>query len=133
MKRLLFVVLMTVCSVSWAEWEILSRSRDGERTFYCDKSTIRKNGEISRMWDLKDLSSMNTNAGGDRYMSVKSLQAYNCRAETRAIISLVQYSGSMGQGSVVRSITVQERELEWRPIVPASIAESQWKIACGSK
>jgi len=133
MKRLLFVMLMMVCSVSWAEWELCGSDSDDKFMVYCDKSTIRKNGAISRMWVLTDFSKVQKNASGKRYMSFKSLAAYNCRDETSAIISLVQYSGSMGEGNVVVSHTRQEREWEWKPIVPESITEAQWGIACGSK
>jgi len=65
MKRLLFVVLLMVCSVSWAEWEFLSKSSDGKQKVYVNKSTIRKNGAISRMWVLTDFSQVQTNAGGE--------------------------------------------------------------------
>jgi len=99
MKRLLFVVLLMTCSASWAEWQLCTG--DATMLVYCDKSTIRKNGAISRMWDMTDYSSVQTNSSGGRYMSEKSLAAYNCRDETNALISLVQYSGSMGQGNTV--------------------------------
>ena len=131
MKRLLFVVLMMICSVSWAEWEFLGRAGDGEQTVYVDTSTIRKNGVISRMWELIDFSKVQTNRSGDRWMSSKSLAAYNCRDETLALISAFDYSGSMGHGNVVGTLTVQEREWKWVPIVPETIAETKWKIACG--
>jgi len=133
MKRLLFVVLITVCSVSWAGWERIGTSDEGGLTVYVDTSTIRKNGAISRMWFVDNCSKVQTNPIGDRYMSDKSLRAFNCRDETFAIISLVRYSGSMGQGNVVRSATFQERELEWSPIVPETVGETKWKIACGKK
>jgi len=133
MKRLLFVVLLMVCSVSWAEWEFLSKSSDGEQKVYVNKSTIRKNGAISRMWVLTDFSQVQTNAGGERYMSDMTLTVYNCRDETVEIVSLVEYSGSMGQGNVVEAHTWQEREWKWEPNVPGSFGETLWKIACGKK
>ena len=66
-------------------------------------------------------------------MSDMTLTVYNCRDETVEIVSLVEYSGSMGQGNTVWSGTRQEREWEWEPIVPGSTGEVQWKIACGKK
>jgi len=135
MKRLLFVFLMMICSVSWAEWQLCAGGGAGGEMIldYCDKSTIRKNGAISRMWELTDYSSVQVGAAGERHMSAKSLRAYNCRDETFAIISFVLYSGSMGEGTVVWSGTRKEREWEWEPIVPGSIAEAKWKVVCGKK
>jgi hypothetical protein len=133
MKRLLCGVLMMVCSVSWAEWELCVISDDGIITIYCDKSTIRKKGAISRMWDLTDFSSMQTEAGGSGYMSIKELWAYNCREETEALTSFIMYSGAMGKGDVVSSYSGKESEWNWEPIVPGSTGAARWKIACGKR
>lgn len=134
MKRLLVVALMMVCSVSWAEWELCSPSSGDEMiTVYCDKSTIKRNGSILRMWELTNSSKARTDSLGNRFMSYKSLMAYNCREETVATISLVFYSGLSGEGNVVWSGTRQERELKWEPIVPGTNGENLWKIACGKK
>jgi hypothetical protein len=100
--------------------------------YFCDKTTIRKNGVISRMWDLMEHSIVQTHTGLT-YMSAKSLQAYNCREETSTIISIILYSGSMGKGNVVYTYTWQESEWKWSPVAPDSIYEVLWKIACGKK
>jgi hypothetical protein len=133
MKRLVFAALMMVCSMSWAAWELCETSGDGMITYYCDKSTIRKNGAISRMWELRDYSSVETLSSGDRYMSAKVLNVYNCREETNAIISYIFYSGAMGEGNGVFLHTVKESEWKWDPIAPDTIGETKWEIACGKK
>jgi len=131
MKRLIFAVLMMVCSVSWAEWELIGKDFVGD-FIYCDKSTIRKNGAISRMWVLTDFSRpRKLDSTGDRYMSGKEFWAYNCREEKFAVISIIQHSGEMGGGDVVWSGTWQERDWKWRPVPPGTTAEATWKIACG--
>ena len=135
MKRLLFVVLITVCSVSWAGWEKICKAGCGDGEFeryYYDKSTIRKNGAISRMLHLIDYSIYQADNSA-RWSSVKVLQAYNCKDETSAIISLFLYEGNMGEGENIYSITRQEREWEWEPIAPGSTDEIRLKIACGKK
>ena len=134
MKRLLFVALMMTCSASWAAWEIVgttSHRKGGETTHYHDISTVRGNGVIVKMWTMQDYSLAITKANGDRYKSAKALYAYNCKEETEAIISLLQNSDSMGTGDVVYSISLEESELKWAPIVPQSSGETSWEIACG--
>jgi len=126
---------MMVCSVSWAGWERIGEAGDGDVDFeryYYDKSTIRKNGAISRMLHLIDYSIVQADNSA-RWSSAKVLQAYNCKDETSTIISLDLYSGYMGEGENIYSITRQERELEWEPIVPGSTDEIRLKIACGRK
>jgi len=134
MKRLFFVVLMMVCSVSWAEWELCGSSGSGDKnaSYFCDTSTIRRNGAISQMWKITNYTKVQTNARGDRYMSAKVLKAYNCREETNARISLIHYSESMGAGDVVWSNKRQESEWKWNPVTGTEM-QTAWEIACGRK
>lgn len=133
MMRTVFFVLIMMCSVSWADWDFTTRSSDGLFTIYHDKSTIRRNGVRAKMWRIDDYAVAQTNSSGQEYKSVKVLYAYNCREETDAIISIIHYSGSMGQGSAVWSFTVKEEKWQWDPIAPNSVGEMAWKVACGKK
>ena len=130
MKRLLFVVIMMTCSVSWAKWEISSVFDDD--AYYIDRSTIRRKGDVSRIWILHYYDSTQEH-NGDVYKSTKLLKLFNCKEEISAILSLLRTSGSMGSGEVVWSLTFKDNELIWDPIVPASVNETHWKIACGKK
>ena len=94
MKRLLFVVQMMICSMSWADWEMTGKEYD--LTHYHDKSTIQINDITAQMWVMYDFPEVRTNTDGDRYKSAKSLLAFNCKYETLAMISVLQYSGSVG-------------------------------------
>ena len=132
-KRSICAVLLTVHFMAWANWEYTLTSSDSEITFYHDKSTIRKNGVIVKIWEMRDYSAVQTNDEGKRYQSEAVLWAFNCREETKTVTSFVEYSGSMGSGNVVNSISVKESVLQWTPIVPRSVAEETWKISCGKK
>lgn len=131
MKRLLVVVLMIVCSSAWAEWELADLN--DEFFQFVDKSSIRKDRNIVKMWSMKDYLSVQTNSSGSRYQSSTLLVFYDCKSETSAIVTIIQYSGSMGKGSAVWIGNSSERELEWLPISPQSVGQVQWKIACGRK
>jgi len=134
MKRLLFVVLIMFCSVSWAEWEICGSSGSGDKNalYFCDISTIRRNGAISQMWKITNYTKVQANARGDRYMSAKVLKAYNCREETNARIILIHYLQPMGEGDVVWSNKRQESEWKWNPVAGTDM-QTPWEIACGRK
>jgi hypothetical protein len=131
MKRLLFVVLMMVCSVSWAEWEMTGKA-DG-LTHYHDKSTIKINDLTAQMWVMYDFPEVRTNTDGGRYKSAKSLLAFNCKYETLAMVSVIQYSGSTGTGEVVLSDTFNESEWIWDRIVPNTLVKTEWDIACDKR
>ncbi len=131
MKRLLFFVLMIVCSVSWAEWEVFEVTSKG--VMYLDKSTIRKSGEITKIWELADYFEVQTATDGSKYKSAKVRWAFNCLEETMTAIAMTQYSGSMGADDVVWSNTRKEIHWTWESVVPGSSGAIFFKIACGKK
>ncbi len=80
-----------------------------------------------------NLSFAKTNSAGQEYKSVKIRYAFNCQEETQMILSWVMYSGSNGSGGSVSSETLEGNLLKWNPVVPGSVSEESWKIACGKK
>jgi hypothetical protein len=130
MKRFVFVALMMVCSASWAEWEYTTHTNSF--SVFHDKSTIRRNSTTSQMWTLTDYFQAQTD-GGPLFKSKKELWKYNCRDETAAVISLINFSDVFGDGVPNWSHTYNEREQTWIPVSPGSIGELEWKIACGKK
>ncbi len=131
MKRLLFILLTMVCSASWAAWEMTDKADD--LTHYHDKSTIQVNGITAQMWVMYDFPEARTNADGDKYKSAKSLLAFNCKYETLTMISVIQYSGTLGTGDVVLSENFKESEWVWDRIVPNTPVKVEWDIACSKK
>ena len=132
MKRPLFAALMMFCSLSRADWEYATsvETRDGKVTNYYDKSTIRKNGAIVKIWTLSDYSLAQTDSSGEKYMSDKTLVVFNCREEVMALISITYYSGQMGEGQPLWSGTRKESEWEWAPIISGTVGEKSWKTVC---
>jgi hypothetical protein len=47
-------------------------------TSYTDTATIRRKGNVVRMWDLIDFKTVQTSAGKP-YLSVKAVREYDCR------------------------------------------------------
>ena len=130
MKRLLFVVLMMVCSVAWAEWNYTGET--ARYIYFHDKSTIRRDGAFVQMWTLTNYFEAKTRSYGSA-KSGKDLWKYDCKEQKQAIVSLNNFSEPMGNGRVIYSVTLKESELEWEPVVPESTGLSEWKIACGKQ
>jgi hypothetical protein len=132
MKRLLLVCLIMTCSASYAEWEIYGDSEEFKS--YLDKDTIRKNGAIVKIWELQNFVTIQRNTDdGQKYKSQKIYVANDCKSEMRSITSLISYEGEFGAGVVTYSVSVPEKDWNWRAIVPGSIGQSLWQIACGKK
>ena len=125
MKKLrLPLMLITASSNVMAEWvEIESNETD---TFYADPATIRKTGNIVRMWVLTDYKMVQTNASKP-YMSKLGVRKYDCKEkQSRATIKTL-HSKNMGVGKYVGIIGNRP----WLSVSPRTTSELLWKFACG--
>jgi hypothetical protein len=114
-------------SPAYAEWVKFS---DGDRgTLYTDASTLRRYGNLARMWELINFQALQ--ASRHPYFSMKVVREYDCTVEQIRIIALYVYSGQMGTGKMVDS-DEQER-VKWKPVMPDSLEHGLWEFACGKK
>ena len=126
MKRLLMgLMLLVTAGGASAEWTRVGGNDDYIQ--YVDRATIRRNGNLVKMWDLKDYKTVQTFAG-DSYLSDKTQSEYDCKEEKLRMLALLFFSGQMGNGKVVYANSDGGK---WSPIGPDSVAEAMWNIACG--
>ena len=113
----------------FAEWTEVS-SDGADMTRYVDLGTIKKKGHKVKMWSLNDLKTVQESAGY-RYLSSVVRYEYDCEEETTRLLDLHWYSGNMAGGEIVYSHTYVKAEEG--SIVPDSISETDFKIACAKK
>ena len=136
MKRLLLgLMLLATATAASAEWTRVD-SND-ELIAYVDRATIRRNGNLVKMWDLKDNKTVEKSAaagGGFSFSSLppseKAQQEYDCKEEKSRTLAFTWFGGQMGSGKVVFTDSDPGK---WRPIEPGTIGATVWKIACGKK
>jgi len=129
MKRLLMgLMLVITAGTASAEWTFADANDDYIQ--YVDRATIRKSGNLVKMWGLRDFKTMQKSGAGDSYLSSKAQLEYDCKEEKARILAFSWFSGQMGNGNVV--VSNFDTDI-WTPIFPNSIGEVLWKIACGKK
>lgn len=127
MRKLIVLLLLAMLSGgAAADWVVVNLSDDG-MVAYADPATIRKSGNMVRMWNLMDFKT--AELMGDRgFLSQKSQQEYDCKNERIRLIYFTWHSGNMGKGNVVHTVN---RTTDWHPVSPGSINEDLWRLACG--
>jgi hypothetical protein len=130
MKQLLLglMLLMTAGAAS-AEWTLVGSNDVFIQ--YVDRATIRRDGSLVKMWDLKDYKTVRKSATGKSYLSDKGQEEYDCKEEKSRILAFTWFDGKMGSGEVV--YTDGDAGGKWLPIEPESAGTIVWKIACGKK
>jgi hypothetical protein len=126
-----FIMLLMLSSgPAFAEWVEVGGS-EGKRgyTVYVDPDTVRRNGNLVKMWILYDFKNIQTIAGAS-ILSSKAQTQYDCAGERSRELAFTWFSGNMGNGGVVLS---DSDEQKWEPVYPDSIGQTLWKVACAKK
>jgi hypothetical protein len=68
--------------------------------------------------------------GGYTELVEKGQSEYDCAQERLRLLALVEYSGNIGKGKVVYTDSIEQ---PWKPVVPRSVDQALWKLACDKK
>lgn len=98
-------------------------------TVYIDPDTIRRKGNLVKMWAMYDNTVIQT-ASGTSYLSYKTQAEYDCVEEQLQVLAGTFFLGNMGNGTVVHSTSDTGK---WQAIAPGSMGQLLWKLACGKK
>ena len=122
MKKLFFVSLMAMLAGSaWAEW--VMHSKNEEVTFYHDPATIRKDGNMRRVWELLDFRKRA--AKGD--MSTRMRREYDCKQERYRYLAISTHTEPMAGGTILFS---SGESNSYRSIAPGTFDETIFNIVC---
>lgn len=125
---LLLTLLLLSIGPVYAEWVQIGISESG-MTVYVDPDTIRRKGDLVKMWTLYDYKTIQTETG-DPFLSSRGQHEYDCVEERVRVITFTTFSGNMGSG---KAVFTKSDEGKWQPVPPRSIYQRQWKIACGKQ
>lgn len=132
MIRLLLVALTLLVLSSGpacAEWVKVSDSDETGKIVYVDPTSIRRNSNLVRMWQFYDFKTVQT-VGGVRFLSAKEQWEFDCAEDRSRVLALKEYSGNMGSGTVVYT---NSQVGKWLPVMPDSIGQTVWNVACGKQ
>jgi len=122
------IALQALSSVpAYGEWVAIGYSESlGGYTVYVDPTTIRRTGDLVKVWALTDYPTMQI-VSGLSFLSSKSQNEFNCVEELQHELTVTWFSGNMGNGNGVWN---NSDETNWRPVSPGSVGEGVWKFAC---
>lgn len=127
MRRLILGFLLTILSGSAvAEWVAVASGDN--MTVYADSTTIRRSGDIVRIWRLNDFKTARTLADKP-YLSMKTLDEYDCKVKrSRTLAGSAAYNRNMAQGEVLHTATSNSN---WASVAAGTVQEIVMKVACG--
>lgn len=127
---LLIALLVLTVGPVYAEWvSVGGKLEEGlpGYTVYVEPDTIRRNGEVVKVWALMDFYTLQIEPSPP-YLSVKSQRELDCTEARVRLLALTAFSGNMGSGKVVFNYSdANDRGI---PIEQGSVAQSLWKFVC---
>jgi|SRR5688572_3041314 hypothetical protein len=127
-RLLLFILLFLNVGLAFADWMSLGESDSGT-TVHADPTTIRREGDLVKMWVLFDFKTVRTKEGVS-YSSAKAHMEYDCADQRYEGLAVMYYSSNMGNGNVLDRTSGKGK---WLRISPGSLDQSLWKLACDKK
>lgn len=121
---LLALILVTYALEALAQWTPVGTSSIADS--YADRSTIRRSGNLVKMWDMTDYKRQQT-IGRIKYLSTKTFQEYDCKQVRVRPLRGIFYSGQMGRGEVLYQIDLKE---PWMDVAPETLAMAVGRVAC---
>jgi len=130
MTRLFLIIFLFLSSSPvYAEWVELYKLPEDRMTAYVDPETIRRKGNLVKMWQLYDYKTIQT-VESSSYLSSNGQIEFDCAEERTRVLAFTHFSGNMGSGKVVYSYSDEDK---WVPIAPRSGYQRMWEVACEKK
>ncbi len=114
--------LLLACAVpAAAEWTRVYENK--EAVSYVDPPTIRKEGELRRVWRLQDLKQ----AGPKGERSIRALMQVDCKEERQRIVAFTFHSGPMATG---KQLVHHDASGGWDFVAPNTGADAVLRFVC---
>ena len=122
-------LLLLASGAAAAEWTAVGRANEIYAAF-ADKASIRRNGSLASMHGLYDFRRQDFTPEGRGLYSTTVLREYDCEGRRVRLLSAIDFSGHMGEGTAV---STSARPGRWEAIVASGVDEAYWDVACGGK
>jgi hypothetical protein len=130
MNKLLITLALTLISSSAvaAEWMQIPNASDNAFNLHLNMEEVTNSGNKAKMWVMYDSTSAQSLASGEKYLSVKMLNEYDCKEIKSRTIFYSWHSENMGAGISIS--TKDSPKAKWKPILPRSDGKISQRIAC---
>jgi hypothetical protein len=131
MKKVFFILMLVgIFSNAGAEWVYVTETERNitiKNAFiaYADPATIRKTGNMVKMWSLYDYRLPQK----PDVISVRQKSEYNCIEKKRRLLFLSAYSGRMNNGETI--LIYNQPEVDWERAPLGSVRKAMLEFACG--
>lgn len=115
--KYLLSFLMLIATPVWADWVEVAFS-DGGVIHHIDPTTIRKEGNFSKVWTMENLPSARTMGDINNVWSMRSRMEFDCKQERRRSLSISAHSERYARGETLGQ---ENSPTQWIDLPPNSV------------
>lgn len=123
MKKILFIILLLINSVVYAQWTYILEANETE--IYFDSKTISQVNQYKRVW-LKLEYSLNSEMSKVDVRSSRVYREFDCREKKVRNLSLTTFT----QPNLSGNSTSSNKVTDWSFIAPNTNAELLLEVVC---
>ena len=127
MRKALWMILLAGVSGSAAADVWFEIGVNEKFTAYADPATIKKEGNITRMWNMFDYKAPQVTETGKKYLSVKLHYEYDCKDKRARGLAATSFAEHQAKGE---KIADSNMSLPVRAVAPGSEDEMLLNYAC---
>jgi len=116
------------CGTAAADWTEVGQANEIYAAF-ADRATVRRNGNLATMHGLYDFRRQDFTPAGRGLYSTAVLREYDCAARRVRLLSSIDFSGHMGEGSPV---STSDRPGRWEQVHEGGIDHAYLRVACAT-
>jgi hypothetical protein len=122
-KTIMLSLLLLASGAACAEWVVAAGTN--EYTVYIDPATIRKDGNLRKVWEIHDHNQPKQNGEMSRLVKYE----YDCKTERRNLLSISTHAEPIGKGKTIWS-PGSAIAIDWREIPPGTDAWAVLNRVC---
>ena len=129
MRIALLLLSLLPLAATAREWVAISA--DAESTFYFDRDSLKRDGDIVEvvlLWDFPDVQL--TRRPVKPYLSATRLTRYDCKAGGRANVESTLYRAAMASGDVTETYRTADAEIRFEWVNPQAPGGESMRRVC---
>ncbi len=130
--KILFGLFLTFllrfpASAAESNWTLLQTGEEKTVSIMVDYASLKRQGEVSRIWTMLNFANAQTLNNGSKYLSSLVHVEINCNKELHRIGYMHVAEKANGQGKL---LMMSEGSIKWSPVVPESLSSTVFAAVC---
>ena len=123
MKQFFLSIALVISFPVLADWKYIATENESESEFFLDFETLRKDGNLRRIWQLVNLKADDKYGSG----SMRSRMEFDCKNETIQGLSLIVFADKFANGKVIRQFDTATSKSD---VAPNTVGWTMLKEVC---